>query len=87
MQSLRSTRLKERILGYYQDMQAHKQGQDTELISNADVGFALNKACEHYTDNDAIHLARVANAVRRDMFKQKKQFNVSLEKNVRTNQR
>ena len=52
----------------------------TVLISNADVGSALNKACENDTDNDVFHLARAANIVRRDMFKLKNQFNSSIEK-------
>ena len=41
----------------------------TVLISNADVGSALNKACKNDTVNDVIHLARAANMVRKDMFK------------------
>ena len=47
------------------------------LIFNADIGSALSKACEHDSDNDAIHLARAANIVRRDMFKMKNQFSGS----------
>ena len=38
------------------------------IISKKDVGSALNKACKHDADDDAIHLARAANIVRRDMF-------------------
>jgi hypothetical protein len=37
----------------------------------------LSKACEHNADNDAVHLARAANIVRRDMFEMKNQFNGS----------
>ena len=68
---IHSTKLKNRILGYFPDMEAHKQGQDTVLIFNADIGTALRKACEHDADNDAAHLA---NIVRRDMFKMMNQF-------------
>ena len=60
-------------------MEAHKQGRDTVLISNADVGTALRMACEHDADNDAAHLARTANIVRRDMFKMMNQFSGSFE--------
>ena len=49
------------------------------LISNKDVGSALSKACEHDADNDAVHLARAASIVRRDMFKMKNQFNGSFK--------
>ena len=67
-----STQLKDRILGYFPDMEAHKQGRDVVLISNKDIRSALSKACEHDADNDTVHLARAANIVRRDMFKMKK---------------
>ncbi|KAG0721176.1 hypothetical protein GWK47_046968 [Chionoecetes opilio] len=69
-----STDLKKRVLAYFPDMEAHKQGRDVVLISHEDVGQALRKACEHDADGDAVHLARAANIVRRDMFKMKNQF-------------
>ena len=74
---IHSTKLKDRILSYFPDMEAHKKGRDVVLIFNADIGSALSKACEHDSDNDAIHLARAANIVRRDMFKMKNQFSGS----------
>ena len=49
------------------------------IISKKDVGSTLNKACTHDADNDGIHLARVANIVRTDMFKMMNQFNCSFE--------
>ena len=75
---IHSTKLKDRILSYFPDMEAHKKGRDVVLIFNADIGSALSKACEHDSDNDAVHLARAANIVRRDMFKMKNQFSGSL---------
>ena len=47
------------------------------LIYNKDIGSALRKACEHDADDDAIHLAKAAKIVRRDMFKLKNKFNGS----------
>ena len=47
-------------------------------ISNEDVGSTLSKARGHDADNDAVHLARAANIVRRDMVKMKNQFSGSL---------
>ena len=76
---IHSTKLKNRILGYSPDMEVHKQGQDTVIISNADVGRALRKACAHDADNDAAHLARAASIVRRDMFKIMNQLTGSFE--------
>lgn len=56
-----STKLKNRRLIYFPDMSAYKQGRDVDLVCNEYVGAALRKACEHDTDNDAVHLARAAN--------------------------
>ena len=72
-----STKLKDRILAYFPDIEAHKQGRDVVLIYNKDIGSALRKACEHDADDDAIHLAKAAKIVRRDMFKLKNKFNGS----------
>ena len=58
-------------------MEAHKKGRDVILIFNEDVGAALKKACEHDADHDAVHLAKAANIVRRDMFKHRNQFDGS----------
>lgn len=76
-----STKLKDRILGYFQEMEAHKKGRDMILVFNKDVGAALKKACDHDADNDAVHLARAANIVRRDMFKHRNQFDGSFQAN------
>ncbi len=58
---------------------AHTQGCDVDLICNEDVGAALRKACEHDTDNDAVHLTRAAKIVRRDMLKMKNHFSGSFD--------
>lgn len=58
-------------------MEAHKKGRDVILIFNEDVGAALKKACEHDADHDAVHLAKAAIIVRRDMFKHRNQFDGS----------
>ena len=44
------------------------------LIYNKHIGSALKKACEHDADDDAIHLAKAAMIVRRDMIKLKNKF-------------
>ena len=38
---IHSTKLKERLLSYFPDMQAHKQGRNVVLIANHDIGQAL----------------------------------------------
>ena len=60
-------------------MKPHQQGRDIILVSNECVGHALRKACEHDADDEAVHLARAAKIVRRDMLKMKNQFSGSFE--------
>ena len=72
-----STKRKDRILSYFPDMETHTQGREVVLIFNKDVGIALGKACEHDTNSDAVHLARAATIVRRDMFNKRREFNGS----------
>ena len=79
MEYVHSTKLKDKILSYFQDMEAHKTGQDMMLMFNSDIGCVLTKACEYDSDSDAICLARAAKIVRREMFKMKKQFLGSFE--------
>ena len=72
-----STKLKDRILSHYfpdMEIEAHKQGRDVVLIYNKHIGSALRKAFEHDADDDAIHLAKAAKIVRRDMIKLKNKF-------------
>ena len=71
---IHATKLKNRILAHFPDMEAHKQGRDVVLVCNQDVGKALAKACEHDADDEAVHLARAAKIIRRDMFKMKAKF-------------
>ena len=74
-----STRLKERILSYFPDMEAHQQGRNIVLVGNEHIGSALNKACEYDADNEAVILARAAKIVRRDMLQLKKKFEGSFD--------
>ena len=69
-----STRLKQRLLAHFPDMQSHSKGRDIMLAFRKDVGDAIAKACEMDSDNDAIHLARAAEIVRRQMFGEAKPF-------------
>ena len=63
-----STRLKERLMSRIPSLRAQNRGRDILLAFDEDFGEALNKACQQDSDSDAIHLARAAQIVRRDMF-------------------
>ena len=74
-----SSRLKEKLLNHFKDMEAHKKGRDIMLVFNHDVSDAFGKACKKDADNDALHLAKAAEIVRRDMLKMKPEFNGSFD--------
>ncbi len=70
-----STRLKDRLLANFPELQAFKEGRDILLMSNEDVGTALRQACENDADDDACILARAARIVRKEIKKTTTQFN------------
>ena len=70
-----STRLKDRLLANFPELQAFKEGRDILLMSNEDVGTALRQACENDADDDACILARAARIVRKEILKTTTQFN------------
>ena len=75
--SIRSTTLKNRILGQFPDMSEHKDGRDVLLAFNKDIGIALKKSYENNYDDDAMCLAKAASIVRRDMLRTKAVFSGS----------
>ncbi|KAG7172958.1 hypothetical protein Hamer_G008456, partial [Homarus americanus] len=61
------------------NLQAHKKGRDVSLVLNKDVGPTLRKTCDHDADNAAIHPARIASIVRRNLFKMETSFIVTFD--------
>ena len=80
-----TTRLKERILAMVPDLQTHKQGCDILLTYRDDVGKAFKKAHQECCDDEAMHLARAANIVRKAMFKVNNSFNGSFSQDCQVN--
>ena len=70
-----STRLKERLLAEFPDMRAYIKGRDVLMAFEDDIGTALAKACEQDNNEDALHIARAAQIVRRHIFGEAKPFN------------
>ncbi len=60
-------------------LQCYNKGRDVYLAFQEDVGFALHKAREEDCDQEAIHLAKTAAIVRKDMFANKYSFSGSFE--------
>lgn len=72
--SINRTKLKERILSKLPDLQAYHRGREVVLVFEKDIGPAIVTACEY---TDALHLAKAADIVRKDMMQHKVQFNGS----------
>ena len=63
-----TSRLKHRLLLAFPDIRAYMQGRSVMLTFDDDIYAALKKACDHDSDDDAMHLARAARVVRKEMF-------------------
>ena len=67
-----------RILAMIPDLEEHKQGRDILLAFKEDVAMALRRARED-CDNEAMHLARSATIVRREMMMIENSFDGSFD--------
>ena len=65
---MHTTRLKQKLLAHFPDMQAQSKGRDVMLVFDKDIGAALDKACEQDSDDEAVCLAHAAQIVCRHMF-------------------
>ena len=59
--------LKEKLLNYFPDLRAHSDGRDVLLAFDENIGLELSAACNSSMDEDALHLAKAAEIVRRDI--------------------
>ncbi|KAJ7361936.1 hypothetical protein OS493_014583 [Desmophyllum pertusum] len=82
---IHTTRLKDRILSHIPALEEHKQGRDVFLAFKKDLANALQKAHKEDCDEEAMHLAKAASIVRKDMLAKKHTFNGSFEANCQEN--
>ena len=80
-----TTRLKDRILSQIPALEEHKQGRDVFLAFKKDLANALQKAHKEDSDEEAMHLAKAASIVRKEMFTQKYTFDGSFAANCQAN--
>lgn len=66
-----ATPLKDQLLCHIPELQAHHQGQNVMLAFEKDVGSILAQASKY---SEAIHLAKAAGMIRRDMLNHKSNF-------------
>lgn len=69
---MHSTCLKEQLLFHIPELEAHHQGRDVLLVFKKDVGEILAQASKY---GEAIHMAKAAGMIRRNMLKRKRPFN------------
>ena len=67
--------MKEQLLYHIPELQAQREGRDVLLAFEKDVGSILAQASKY---GEAIHLAKAAEMIRRDMLQHKSQFNGTL---------
>jgi hypothetical protein len=78
---IHSTKLKDRILRHFSDIREQRDGIHTLLAFDKDIGLAIKRACEADYDDEAIHLAKAASAVRKDMLDLKQTFDGTFKTN------
>ena len=72
--SVHSTRLKDRILAHFPELQTFKEGHDILLMSNEDIGSVLRQVCENDADDEAYVLSRAAQIVCKKILNKTTQF-------------
>lgn len=75
---IHTTRLKERLMNAIPDLRAQQQGREVLLMFDSDIGQAIKIACSQ-NDNDAMHLARAAQILRKDIFSKEYSFDGSFK--------
>ena len=70
-----STRLKDRLLAQIPALRAQNKGREVFLVYDKDIGAALQFAVGNSNDSNAVHLAKAAQIVRKDMLEKKQNFN------------
>ncbi|CAC5355832.1 unnamed protein product [Mytilus coruscus] len=69
-----SSRLKDRIVSHFPDLNAYKQGRENILAFKDDIGPALKRVCLEDFDNEFINISKAATFVRKDIFALSSEF-------------
>lgn len=70
-----STRLKDRLLAQIPELGAYTEGKEVKLAFSGDIGAALHFAQTYDYDTEAMHLAKAAMLVRKELLDKKQCFN------------
>ena len=77
--SCNRTRLKNKILSKIPDLKAFHKGREVVLVFEKDVGPAIVSACDY---TDAMHLAKAAEIVRKQMLEEQVKFSGNFDKDA-----
>ena len=66
--SIHATRFKNKILGYFPELEAHTEGRDVLLVTSGTAGKSIKKTCQLDGESETVIMSRVAEMIRRDMF-------------------
>ena len=69
-----STRHKGRLLAQIPTLRVQNKGREVFLVYDEDIGAALQFAVENSDDSNAVHLAKAAQIVRKDMLEKRQNF-------------
>ncbi|CAG2228693.1 unnamed protein product [Mytilus edulis] len=69
-----SSRLKDRIVSNFPDLDAYKQGRENILAFKDDIGPALKRVCLEDFDNEYVNISKAATFVRKDIFASNSEF-------------
>ncbi|CAG2251463.1 unnamed protein product [Mytilus edulis] len=69
-----SSRLKDRIVSNFPDLDAYKQGRENILAFKDDLGPALKRVCLEDFDNEFVNISKAATFVRKDIFASNSEF-------------
>ena len=68
---IHSTRLKEKILSYFLQLEAYNEGRNVLFVSKENVGKSLRRSCQLDDESEAVFPSPAANVVRDDMLRNK----------------
>ena len=66
--AVHATRLKNRILGYFPELEAYHEGRDVLLVTSEIAGQSIRKTCQLDGESETVLMSRVADLIRRDIF-------------------
>ena len=68
---IQSTRLKEKVLRYFPQLDAYNEGRNVLFVAKKNTGNSPRRSCHLDDDSEAVNLSQAANIVREDMLRKR----------------